>query len=105
MKGSSKPSSKFIVFESSPILGKMDKHPTNKKSYSALNNQTSHGVPSPRLSEVADFSAKLWDSVKRSQKTSLCLGNLRPAEGATGLPFFFEKNRSNSLKITVSTEK
>lgn len=34
-----------------------------------------------QLSEVADFSKKLWASAKRGQKTSLSLGNLRPAEG------------------------
>ena len=37
---------------------------------------------------MADFSKKLWASAKRGQKTSLSLGNLRPAEGATWLGKF-----------------
>ena len=38
---------------------------------------------------MADFSKKLWASAKRGQKTSLSLGNLRPAEGAPWFGKFF----------------
>eukprot|EP00435_Cladocopium_sp_Y103_P016958 s317_g4.t1 len=34
-----------------------------------------------RLSDVVQFASKLWDLARTELKTSLCWGNLRPAEG------------------------
>ena len=45
-----------------------------------LSPATWRGIPL-RLSDVVQFASKLWDSARGELKTSLCWGNLRPAEG------------------------